>query len=1793
MVEKKTSDVLFSIGPINKKAVVKTSSIFLAIVAIFALMFFIGNIFALEAATISTDKDDYEPGETVLISGEGFAADAALLVRVTRPDDSVVTGDGSFGDWPAGYDFVTSDSSGNFDFSYVLDGILGEYTVDVLDIDENGAVLATTTFTDSEPSPTLECTRKGFDFAIEKFECNDTTPDPSSDEYDINVTWDEVNDCDSVDWESDPAVDGVISKEGTLRFVHDGGTSGSIDKDAQNDISHITFCRDEVEVEENVCGDGEVNQESEQCDDGNTENGDGCDEFCQFEELECETAEDCVQGELCTDVQCVDNECVYDFKDDGVGPEITDLEVSKLSEQCKVRINATAEDMCSEVVDGEYFLGGGACGTEGTGEEFDSIVELEEFISELIETGAIVNDGSLNIHVRAKDAAGNWGTCETTNIQLDCLPPEYPTCELGNEVYNGAPDGIVLNGMCKPQEKLVCGTDPVIEANICDSQSRIQLAEYFLDDAPLINWQGINLSASDGAFDEKCEDVNATIDLDPLEDGTHYVYLHGKDGQENWGKFDPFNNASFIKDTTPPVTMKKIEFADDAYMECDFESANGYDLTDGCYYVKSGTSIWLNATDPDPQGTGEFAGDEVITAKIWFSEDCTVDEPNWTVKDVLYSEVGEDLHFNLTEDSCHLIEYWSADACTNEEEHHFELDIVDDKAPITEKVVGDHKISCLPEQDDEVLLSGESQVGVAAVGDLVHELDVSTFENPGYTNHCSVGLAFDGSSLYYNRCSDQNIYQIDPITGALEDTFDTNVSYPNAMAYDAKRNGIWFGSQSCDQTGMPIYFWDFDDDSVTLEFHVPFGELLNLCFTDGLAYNENDPNTADDDEIWFSDDIDDLVGLFRPDGTHVDTFDATDIDSSLSTTSGLAVGGSNLYLGNNGGGDVFRADIDSWTFVDEFASTSDRVEDMECDPVTFNNEEDGFKEVMWVRHTPQSVAEDDIITAHEIEPGTCGLGGEEPNGEEPSEQCELDIDYYITSETEINLTCEDQEPHPVGGETLHWQLFYSEDCLDANDEGWDLIEENWEEDGELTLSGLQSSCHKLEYWCEDKLGNKEELQVEIDAVDNTPPVITKTIYGPQFGECPPEPYGPEVESLWIDGYEYCFVDTATTLQVDAVDPEPHPVNDVMCDWYYKVYSDYDVLEALDTIEGGVGIKAPFNITFPEESIHHLWIECYDALWNTAEDHEVFIVDKTPPVTFKELGRPQFTCYDWCYAECYANDSPNPGQECVEQCLVDECSSNEYEYVSEELKGVEYLTEYFPIWISNETPIWLFAQDQYPHPSGVKELNYRVTLVGDEACESVQRCQELDGEGEWLQGEYYDEAHFEIEEESCHLIEYWAVDNVEKTEEVNKQCVYVDVTPPTTDKLVGEPKILCEGDEEQCGPETEWDAYYVTSDTNITLSCNDPEPHPVDHSELCFAVSWHVDERECKEAYGEWDESKGWCWLTDEYAPEYGDVLPIPYDEVDYYCVDLEDEEFVFNFKEDSLHNLEWFCQDALGNKGDVNVEWDNVDNNPPKIFFVNPTPDEAEDVEMCIQSIVVLIADEKSGVDESSIYAELIDENGTVVRNVTLEKFVVGNTVTYEALMDKELPEGYYELVVYASDNLGNQANKSRTEFLSETIHVQFIDPAKCDIDAETGGECWFDFNVCMRGGNSINFTMNKFGDVVTPEMMSAVIKNSEGDMAQVGLKHVLGGVDQEECEEAGAVFPEYVWDEEEEVCWFIGDAEELPLSCEEINGQTQFSLHLTLDGNVTSQLGTGVHKVDYWIDSFFDEDSPLCEDED
>ena len=86
----------------------------------------------------------------------------------------------------------------------------------------------------------------------------------------------------------------------------------------------------------------------------------------------------------------------------------------------------------------------------------------------------------------------------------------------------------------------------------------IASAEYYVDTPPWVSGSAaIAMSASDGSFNSKTENVEATIDTTGLSDGKHIVFVRGQDVNGNWGAF----SAIFLNVTgeTPPPPVLLVD----------------------------------------------------------------------------------------------------------------------------------------------------------------------------------------------------------------------------------------------------------------------------------------------------------------------------------------------------------------------------------------------------------------------------------------------------------------------------------------------------------------------------------------------------------------------------------------------------------------------------------------------------------------------------------------------------------------------------------------------------------------------------------------------------------------------------------------------------------------------------------------------------------------------------------------------------------------------------------------------------------------------------------------------------------------------------------------------------------------------------------------------------------------------------------------------------------------------------------------------------------------------------------
>ena len=1207
---------------------------------------------------------------------------------------------------------------------------------------------------------------------------------------------------------------------------------------------------------------------------------------------------------------------------DKTGPTTSNLVATKVPELCKININATETDTCSNIAAAEYFLGGATCGTPGTGDTMNvKDGDWDELVEDVIANNVIVSDGSLNIHVRGKDAAGNWGPCMTIAKDIDCIAPDCPT-------------NMNING--ETNEVLVCGNNPTLGANICDSQSKIQLAEYFIDTYNPLNWHGILMNAVDGNYDEKCEDVQAIIDISQLSNGTHYVKLHGKDGQENWGKFDYCPVVSFIKDTMPPVASKSVG---DPKHTCE--------QGEGCnYYVTQNTEITLTCYDFNPDDNtnggynnlpGEYSKDVTIHWKY------RVDNGNWQE----FSNKSNQVTFKYPQDSTHELEYWCTDSCNNEGQHQSEIDIVDTQKPNITKIVGDPKVPCDPEDPSNCeywLRDHVTPIDLYCSDGQPHPVDhvklwyrilldgrvLQDWTDPIAEEHKQIIFNEDSIHTLQYYCEDElgnsegtiqnpheQIYRVDSTPPETIKTLGTpfwsidgkewiNSSttitltptdggqicavgndktwYKNILAGTGQYGDLgeiacsdpenycevpqeYKYCQYCPDGKYPkdcidVYQEDCEDLEVHGHVYSSWGECVqaesnqHCCGGwDWTLYTGPFQKPQESCHILYYFSVDELGNV---EDIKVNCFYVENTPPVSSKTLGTpkvecsaeekAMYGNNdcwyltdetkveLSCGDVGNHPVNDVNIhykiewkenwgDNWQTVKE--ETVDDYELFYYEDLP-NQYWESFHRLTWYCVDALGNAETEHIELDIVDmtpPETVKtVSSPKIAGTNP-------IEWYITADTNIELNCSDQQPHPVDRVTLYWNVYWSERCVDPS---WSLIDSG-SSDGYKLITGLSDSCHKIEYHCVDALGNTENTKVEIDAVDNQAPETTEEIIGPEY--CTGEGRGMK-----------CFIDGITEINLTCTDQDPHPVGIDNTQYRYRVWNE---------TENGWNDWTDWfvyceSFSFPEESYHELEYYCNDSLGNEEQHHfQYYYVDHTKPVTTKTYGTPR-----------YPDDEHNAE------------------------------------WINSSTPITLTADDgNDAHDSGVRDTFYKDIYLPDtedwhycyDDCETfdVNSIKPIDP----YQPESWTlyEGPFYKSEESCHIIAYYSVDNVDKVEEIKWQCVFVDNTIPHTEKSVGDPKHACEG-QEKC----DW---YVTQDTEITLECTDLGDHPVDNVKIYYKIDW----KELLE--DEWTEGQ---WTEDS-------------------------NHVTIKYNEDSYHRLSWYCVDALGNSEQERQEIDIVDTQKPTI----------------------------------------------------------------------------------------------------------------------------------------------------------------------------------------------------------------------------------------------------------------------
>ncbi len=645
------------------------------------------------------------------------------------------------------------------------------------------------------------------------------------------------------------------------------------------------------------------------------------------------------------------DECHYTAIDDGQGPDVYDLLVTPNPSNGIFSVFAVAEDECGIVQAANFYIDNECLSDEVSMDASDgSFNEAVEDIEKL-DYEADLTDGTHNLWIEAQDNFDNWGGCVGVAFEVDILPPNLESKWIENSLWE---DDV---------GHWICAYDGDLRGDICDpyGESLIDMAEYLVDDFNVPAGQGYPMNASDGAFDESCEEVMGTINNGEFDEGRHDARIRGKDAANNWGKVLNQDPLWFVIDRSSPMTEKNITFADDVYVECDIEEANGEEITDGCYYVKSGTEITLTAEDADPQGTGEVSDDVTIHYIVYYSYDGS----EWNISLIDWGEPGEPVTITLEEDSYHLIEYWGTDLCGNEEEHHFELDIVDTQAPESVKYLGEPKVECSEDEkqmygiDDCWYVNDQTYVGLSCEDVMPHPV---------------------GNVTLYHRIDWKEQWEDEWELGQwIESDGSTEFNYEEESFHRL----TWYckdalGNEEGDHVELDIVdLTEPEVNKIVGDPKVPAGRITHLM---------PDPSFSEVDDSWY-------ITQDTPITLECEDLGIHPVDDVV------------IYYKYYNDGDL----VQNWTEYTE--------------PFTYG--EDTYHELYYYCQDAlgnEGPIHYEVDLVDTVAPTTYKTVGE------PKYPGEYPVDWWITQDTTITLECfDDDQPHPVGNVSLYWRDYLDED----------------------------------------------------------------------------------------------------------------------------------------------------------------------------------------------------------------------------------------------------------------------------------------------------------------------------------------------------------------------------------------------------------------------------------------------------------------------------------------------------------------------------------------------------------------------------------------------------------------------------------------------------------------------------------------------------------------------------------------------------------------------------------------------
>ncbi len=1223
------------------------------LLAIFVINFVLPSIAVSSSAVITTDKGDYSPEETVLISGSGFAPSSPLTLSVTRPTLPDYTVDSCsvsscdlsiFLNGP-----LTSDEEGSFfNYPYKLDGITGAYTVDVSD----GTISAQTTFTDS----------RTINWVALDGGTHWTPPSPSSNgdavtvvpganiNAELSVTTSGSNDYD--DWRcTEYRIEGYSTVEvdhgnhngdGTYTDtisitapptpgVYDVRFEAYEDDNCDGGDSTTLTLTDAITVEnpQPFCGDGIING-NDVCDDGNQNNGDGC----SYPACQVESGWSCTSTNpsVCKTINpTLPSSCGIDMVliIDSSG-SISSSELTQMKDAFKGFVDAFLPNTPTQiaVVD------------------FDSLGHLvQDYTSDIDDIKSAIDSATSGGNTNWED--GLKEAHDEFNNRAD-KPDLYVFASDGNPntVGDTSPSSV---------SESVAVAAAVAKANIIKLAGvRVITLGIAIGSGGATNLKAI--SSDDAYYDSDFETLADTLAqiAEELCGGTITVKkLVDGSPASGWTFTTSVTGGSSVPTSSTTGGDGFINPVFDIDIDDTTATVDVTETPKGGYFFVSANCIDQNQNPVGTPGQGTVTG-------------ITIEK-----NDAIYCE------FQNTEHECEVDEDCTPTQDPCYETHCMKGECVDvfadNDGPDTSNIVVDpyynngiFNLTATTQDQCSVIKTAEYFVGFvnggvgscdpdAPVKGTIYPADDGSFDlDKLLENLLKKNIVFrsDGVNWACVKAQDNannwgNCKCVNFETDVLPpdcpyDIYLDNVLYPDE--YLICGNNAWLNATVCDQESKMQggeYFLDITippvptpwsgfwmntlynftrQDSWKCSIIGALVDTSNLA--DGTHYIKlRGKDTA---ENWGK--ISECLGVsFVRDTTAPSTtknVDETKIRCGITSDDekGNSIEqcwyiqqGTHIHLtasdpdpqqtGEFSGLDKIMCQF-RWklNWEDDWSAWSAPAE---CpNPIVFN--EDSYHEIKYwavdncgnaeAPHYEIDIVDTQapLVTKSVGQPQhVCGEG----------ENC----DYYITGQTPITLDCVDQGPHPVDNVKIYYRYY-----LDGQTE----LPLFTEDSDHVVFTIPQDSRHIVEYYCVDALGNSDgTMQTpyhEVDIVDNKPPIVSKDVGTPK------------VESTGMTQYQVpdkfdvkdtaWFITQNTEITLSCQDDEPHPSDHVKI--YYKYYVD-GVLHTDWTEYTGTPIK------YDEDTYHELYYYCEDILGNKGLTHyELDIVDTQSPHTTKTVGNPK-------------------------------------------------------------------------------------------------------------------------------------------------------------------------------------------------------------------------------------------------------------------------------------------------------------------------------------------------------------------------------------------------------------------------------------------------------------------------------------------------------------------------------------------------------------------------------------------